>query len=624
MNPWKSSLAALSLCAAAAGQEVDTRSAYVKTELMIPMRDGVELFTQIYEPVDASEPNPIMLFRTPYGIHFYGSDINRRTLGPSPRFTDEEWIFVYQDVRGKFRSEGEFEVMRPVYSMLEGHDGGDATDEVTDTYDTIEWLVENLPDNNRRVGMWGVSYPGFQTVMGMIDAHPSLVAASPQASPADMFIGDDFHHNGAFRLMYTFGWLSAAAATRSGTSSSSQGVAFDYGTNDGYEFFLELGPLANVDARYFQNRVPTWNEYMAHGTYDDYWSRQEVLQHMRDIRPAVLNVAGWFDAEDFYGPMGIYYAIEENDPENTSLLVVGPWQHGGWSNGTGNALGDVQFGGAPSVFYRDEVELPFFAHHLDDQGDLELPEALVFETGANEWRRHDHWPPAETVAADLYFHPGGKLSFDPPPSDGGEGPGHDEFVSDPANPVPFSARPGLRQGHTWMVEDQRFAAGRPDVLVYTSDVLEEDVVIAGPILANLQVSVSGTDADWIVKLIDVYPETAADEPLAEGGAGGFQQLLAGEVMRGKFRNSFVEPEPFVPGEVTAVEFDLRDKYHRFRKGHRIMVQVQSSWFPVIDRNPHVFTDIYHADAQDFRAATHRVHHSPDAPSHLELLLLPPR
>ncbi len=596
------------------------RNGYLKSEIMIPMRDGIELYTQVYEPLESDEPLPIMLMRTPYGIGHYGSRISRSSLGPSEQFLRSKYIFVYQDVRGKFRSEGEFEVMMPVHSKL----GTGEVDETTDTYDTLEWVLENVPDNNGRVGQWGISYPGWQTVMGMIDAHPAMKASSPQASPADMYIGDDFHHNGAFRLMYTFSWLSSYAAVREGQSN--QGTRpFDYGTNDGYEFFLNLGPLANVNRRYFKERVPTWNEYMQHGDYDDYWQRQDVLQHMRNIRPAVLNVAGWFDAEDFYGPMSIYYEIEKNDAENKSVLVVGPWRHGGWSQGSGRTLGAIPFDSETAVFYRDQVELPFFESVLKGDGEHGLPEAIVFETGLNEWRRHDQWPPEGTESKNLYLREDGELSFTGPGSDAQAERDFDRFISDPADPVPFSANVGTYQGHTWMVEDQRFVAGRPDVLIYQTPLLEEDVVIAGPIMANLHVSTTGTDADWIVKLIDVFPGDAPGEAApAEHEAGGFQMLLGGEVMRGKYRESVEDPRPFVPGEVTQLRFDLRDKYHRFLKGHRIMVQIQSSWFPVIDRNPQKFLDIYNAEASDFTKATHQVHRSAQQASRIEINVVPPK
>ncbi len=619
LSPIRPALCLLLVSSAFSQDRFVTSDHYAKTELTIPMRDGTELFTQIYEPLDDSRTYPVMLFRTPYGIRFYGEGLNRITLGPSPLFTRSGYIFVYQDVRGKFRSEGEFEVMNPVYSELVGPE---ELDETTDTYDTIEWVMENVPNHNGRVGQWGISYPGWQTVMGMINAHPALAASSPQASPSDMYIGDDFHHNGAFRLMYTFGWLAGNAATRTGTSTSSQGASFSYGTNNGYEFFLGLGPVSNVDRLYFKEQVPTWNEYMQHGTYDEYWDRQGVLQHMKDITPAVLNVAGWFDAEDFYGPMSIYYEIEKNDAENRSTLVVGPWSHGQWSSMDGSFLGNIPFGSNTSAFYRDEVEFPFFEHHLKDAGQGSLPEAIVFETGGNQWHRYDQWPPAGGTPSELYLREDGSLSFDAPPAGS---KASDAFVSDPADPVPFSATPGLQQGHTWMVEDQRFAAGRSDVLVYQTPPLTEDVVIAGPILASLATATTGTDADWIVKLIDVFPGDSPDAsdrdvvPTSEGG--GFQMLVAGEVFRAKFRNGFDRPEALVPGEVTRIEYDLRDKYHRFLKGHRIMVQIQSTWFPVIDRNPQRFVDIYHAEESDFQKATHTVHRSREYASYLRVRVL---
>ncbi len=592
---------------------------YLKSEVMIPMRDGVELFTQIYEPLDAGgEQLPILMKRTPYGIGFYGEEVRRPVLGPSAVFNPSKYIYVHQDVRGKFRSQGEFEVMKPVYSQLVGPD---ETDEATDTYDTIEWLLENVPDHNGRVGQWGISYPGWQTAMGMIDAHPAMKASSPQASPSDMFIGDDFHHNGAFRLMYTFSWLSSYAAVREGQSEN-ENRQFDYGTTNGYDFFLDLGPIVNVNRRYFHERVPTWNEYMEHGSYDAYWKSHNLLPHMRDITPTVLNVAGWFDAEDFYGPMSIYYEIERNDPANKSVLVVGPWSHGGWAGSAGTSLGDIPFDQPTGQFYREEIEFPFFEGVLKGDGTHDLPEALVFETGANEWRRFDHWPPTDARPASLYLRADGGLAFDGPSGDAVAG-AFDEFTSDPAHPVPFSATPGTHQGHVWMVEDQRFASERDDVLVYQTPPLEEDVVVAGPLIANLFVSTTGTDADWIVKLVDVFPgdSPASVQPVGEGERG-FEMLVGGEVMRGKFRESSEQPRPFVPGEVTQVRFDLRDKFHRFRKGHRIMVQIQSSWFPVIDRNPQSFVDIYHAEAEAFQIAQHRVHRAPEAASRIEVQLLP--
>jgi len=589
---------------------------YNKEEHMIPMRDGIKLYTQVYAPKDASKTYPIMLFRTPYGIPPYGKSY-RNSLGPSWLFTEEGFIFVYQDCRGKYKSEGKFVVMKPHKPEKRGPQD---TDESSDTYDTIEWLLRNLPNHNGRVGQWGISYPGFHTVMGMIDAHPALKASSPQASPSDMWIGDDFHHNGAFRLMYTFGWLAHSARLRT-EPSASRAAPFRYGTPDGYKFFLELGPVSNVNEKYFHDSVPTWNEYMEHGDYDEYWKRQNVLLHLSDIKHPILNVAGWFDAEDFYGPMSIYYTIEEKNPENKSILVVGPWLHGGWARMDGDSLGNIRFDVKTGIDYRTKVEFPFFNYYLKDKGALDLPEAYVFETGSNQWKSYDQWPPKEAKEKNIYLHSSGKLSFDPPSEESSES--FDSYISDPNKPVPWSSEIRTNQGHLWMVEDQRFAGRRPDVLVYQSDILAEDITISGPIIASLHVSTTGTDADWIVKLIDVYPGDAPDNKPNPCNVrmGDFQMLLAGEVIRSKYRNSFEEPEPLVPDLVTKIEFDLRDKCHCFQKGHRIMVHIQSTWFPVIDRNPQKFCDIFHAKEEDFQKATHKIYRSKKYPSHIKLKIL---
>jgi len=597
------------------GQDFDIKAHYTKAEYMIPMRDGIKLYTQVYSPKNENQNYPILLFRTPYSIGYYKPDRFRTSLGPNRAYAKEGFIFVYQDVRGKFKSEGHFVVMRP---HIKNKQNSQDTDESSDTYDTIEWLLKNVSNHNGRVGQWGISYPGFQTVMGMIDAHPALKASSPQASPSDMWIGDDFHHNGAFRLMYTFGWLARNAQSRSGTTEK-RVVGFDYGTPDGYQFFLELGPISHVDKNYFHGRVPTWNEYMEHGDYDDYWKKQNMLAYLEDIDHAVLNVAGWFDAEDFYGPMSIYYTIEKKNPQNKSFLVVGPWLHGGWARMDGDSLGNIQFDSKTGEYFRENVELPFFNYYLKDKGSLDLPEALVFVTGLNQWKSYPHWPPEKTEEKNLYLRSDGKLSFDPP-SEEGE---NDSFISDPYKPVPYTAEIRTIQGHLWMVEDQRFAARRPDVLVYQTDVLKEDVTIAGPLIASLYVSTTGTDADWIVKLIDVYPGDAPDNKPNPCGVrmGDFQMLVGADVIRGKYRNSYEHPEPFVPNKITAIEYDLRDKGHCFCKGHRIMIQIQSTWFPVIDRNPQKFVDIYHAQESDFQKATHKVYRSLEYPSHLKIRVL---
>ncbi len=612
--------APLLLCSLGLSQPAyDVRANYLKSEHMIPMRDGVRLYTAVYVPRSASDPLPFLLFRTPYGVGNYGPENYRKRLGPSPHSFElerEGFIFVLQDVRGKFRSEGEFVVMRPHNPGKKGKE----TDESSDTYDTIEWLLQHVPNNNGRVGQYGVSYPGYQTVMGMIDAHPALKASSPQASPADMFLGDDFHHNGAFRLMYTFSWLAGHARIRRGPSEKDS-QPFAAPTPDGYRFFLELGPVANVNRKIFLNQVPEWNAYMEHPDYDEFWRRQNVPQYLKNITHPVLNVAGWFDAEDFYGPMTIYETIERTTPDNRSTLVVGPFSHGGWqSHPDGNSLGNVQFAGSPAIYFRERVQFPFFIHHLKGKGELRLPEVLAYETGANEWRSYDRWPPVEKAAEHrLYFRAGGKLSFDPPL----EEQAYDSYVSDPAKPVPFTVEPRFTQGHNWMVEDQRFAASRPDVLVYETDPLSEPLTIAGRLIVDLFASTSGTDSDFIVKLIDVYPgKPETDDPYL-ARMGHYQMLLSGEVFRARYRRSFSHPAPMTPNRPERIEIDLRDKNHRFLMGHRIMVQVQSTWFPVIDRNPQVFTNIYRAEASDFRKATQRIYRSKRLPSCVAVHVLKP-
>ena len=604
------------------------RQHYDKAEYMVPMRDGVKLYTIVYTPKDTLPAVPFMLLRTPYGIPPYPLTEYRRVLGPSPEFDRDQYIFVYQDARGKFRSEGTFRVMNPYKPEKRGPQD---VDESTDNYDTIAWLLTHIPHNNGRVGQWGISYPAWQTVMGMIAAHPALKASSPQSSPSDMFIGDDFHHNGAFRFMYTFNWLSGNARPR-GVQTTDRQRPFDYGTTDAYHFFLDIGTVARVNELYFHDQVPTWNDFLKHPNYDTYWQDQNALKDLKGIRPAVLNVTGWFDQEDFYGPMSIYYTIEKNNPHNRSTLVVGPWNHGGWGAGGGDSLGPVKFDSPTGEYFRREVQLPFFQHYLKDAPGKPLPEAVVFETGTNVWKTYDSWPPKEAVKRNLYLQPAGKLSFAPPANDA---PPFDSYVDDPAHPVPFTTEKRPTQGFLWMVEDQWFASTRPDVLVYQTEPLDRDLTIAGPIIAKMRVSTSGTDADFIVKLIDGFPDNVppaltADFAVPPGGRvaardqrmRNYQMLVGAEVFRAKYRHSYSKPEPMVPNQVTPLEWDLRDKYHTFQKGHRIMVQVQSSWFPLIDRNPHQFMDIYAATPSDFHPATQRVYHSAAQPSHLELLVMP--
>jgi putative CocE/NonD family hydrolase len=608
------------LTPAAFGQGLDAvRAEYTKYEYRIPMRDGTKLFTAVYVPKDLSQRYPILLVRTPYSVSPYGVDRFKNDLGPSPLFGKAGYIFAYQDVRGRWMSEGTFVNVRPHIPVKKGPQD---IDESSDTYDTIDWLVRHVPGNSGKVGMWGISYPGFYTSTGIIEAHPALKAASPQAPVADWFIGDDWHHNGALFLIHTFNYYSNFGRPRPQPIRKSSLPRFDHETPDGYAFFLRLGPLSNANARYFKDDVAFWNEVLQHGTYDDFWKARNLRPHLKGIKPAVMTVGGWFDAEDLFGALETYRCVEAGNPGITNILVMGPWSHGGWT-GTGDALGPVRFQAKTGVFFRENIELPFFEYHLKGKGEFKHPEAWVFEMGTNQWRKHDAWPPRNARPKYLYFQAGGQLSPQVPPS-GKAAEMCDEYISDPARPVPFQDRIAAVMSPDYMTGDQRFASRRPDVLVYETGPLEEDLTIAGPIKANLFVSTSGTDADWVVKLVDVYPDDYPDpEPNPTGiQMGGYQQMVRGDVMRGKFRNSFETPEPFEPGQPTRVQFTLPDVYHTFRTGHRLMVQVQSSWFPLVDRNPQTFVDIAQAKEADFRKATQRVYRSQDRPSHVTLNVLP--
>ena len=607
----------------AGGQSADyARANYTKFEYRIPMRDGVKLFTSVYVPKDGGQKYPILLTRTPYSVAPYGADVYRASLGPSDRFMRDGYIFVYQDVRGRMMSEGEFADVRPHLAVKAGPLD---IDESTDTYDTIEWLLKNVSNHNGRVGLYGISYPGFYTSAGMIDAHPALKAASPQAPIADWFVGDDFHHNGALYLPHAFSFFSGFGRPRP-KPTTSFGSRFDFGTEDGYQFYLNLGPMPNVNARHFKGEIGFWNDLMAHETYDAFWQARNLRPHLKNIKPAVMTVGGWFDAEDLFGALETYKSVERQSPGATNILVMGPWAHGGWARGDGEFLGDVRFGSKTSAFYRDEIEFPFFAYHLKGKADPGLPEAYVFETGRNQWRRMDAWPPSQAVAKDLFFAAGGRLTWQPPT----DADAFDQYVSDPAKPVPYINHVAIGMTREHMVDDQRFASRRPDVLTYVTDVLEADVTVAGPVRPSLHVSTTGTDSDWVVKLIDVYPEAApppgqaVDPALAQRAAarmGGYQQLVRGEAMRGKFRDSYETPAPFVPEQVTKVEYVMPDVLHTFRAGHRIMVQIQSSWFPLVNLNPQTFVNINTATAADFQAATQRVYRSRDAASRITLPVL---
>jgi len=591
---------------------------YTKQEVYITMRDGVRLYTAIYAPKDTSKKYPILLNRTPYSIGPYGSDQYRGSIGPHAGFAREGYIIVYQDVRGRWMSEGKFEHMRP---HLDVKRSPRDIDESTDTYDTIDWLVKNVPGNNGRVGMWGISYPGFYVAAGMIDAHPALKAASPQAPVSDWFSADDWHHNGALLLAHAYGWFSGAGWEFTQPTTIFPGRQVERPASDGYEWYLRLGPVRNINEKYFHGEISFWNEMMKRDSRDDWWKAHNIRAHLKNIKPAVMTVGGWFDAENLFGALEVYRSTEAQSPGATNILVMGPWVHGGWSYGDGDQLGDARFDAKTAEFYRENIELPFFNYYLKDKGTPDLPEAYAFETGSNVWREFDAWPPKGTATKSLYLQAGGKLSFTAPVTAGSDS--FDEYVSDPAKPVPFI--PGISTGmaQRYMVDDQRSAGRRTDVLVYQTEPLEEDITFAGPIVPSLFVSTTGTDSDWIVKLIDVYPDRFPDEKGSlNNPLGGYQQLVRGEVIRGKFRNSLDKPEAFVPGQPTKVEWTVSDIFHTFRRGHRIMIQVQSTWFPLIDRNPQKFLNINEATEADFQKATERVYHTTAMPSQVKVGVLP--
>jgi putative CocE/NonD family hydrolase len=596
---------------------------YTKYEYRIPMRDGKKLFTSVYVPKDASQPWPFLMDRTPYSVGPYGEDQSKTSLGPSSEFEKANYIFVYQDVRGRYLSEGEFIEMRPHLAKK----GPQDVDESTDTYDTIEFLLKHVPNNNGKVGIWGISYPGFYTSASIIDSHPALKAASPQAPMTDLFFTDDAYHGGAFMLAANFGFYTGFKPFPEPQPPAKVNVPFDMGTPDGYEFYLKATPTSVLDQRYLKGANPLFTDQLAHTTYDAYWKARDLSANMKNIKCAVLTVGGWFDAEDLSGPFKTYHSIEEKNPGTDNTLVIGPWVHGGWARNDGDRLGDVMFNAKTSEYFRTKIQFPFFEHYLKGK-DAKIPEAHVFETGTNVWRQYESWPPKAAKAKLLYFRADGKLSFDAPV----EETGVDEYVSDPAHPVPFTSYVTSTVPQRYMTDDQRFASRRPDVVVYQTEPLEENITIAGPVSPKLRVSTTGTDADFVVKLIDVYPPDFPDAvPETEGkrvtGAppirmGGYQQLLRGEPMRAKFRKSWETPEAMTPGKMEAVDFSMPDVNHTFRRGHRIMVQVQSSWFPLVDRNPQTFTDIPKAKPEDFKKATQRIFRQKSAASAVEVLVLP--
>jgi uncharacterized protein len=607
--------------ASAAEDAADTNAVwlaehYTKYEHRIPMRDGVRLLARVYVPKDDSRAWPIILTRTPYALKPYGADNYNDPAGSFRTLAKDRFILVSQDVRGRYGSEGVYMHVRP----FNANKGPRDTDESSDAYDTIDWLVKNVPRNNGKVGMFGISYPGFYTSMGMIDSHPALKAASPQAPIADWFMGDDLHHNGAFFLSQNFGFFYSFAQ-RPEDPLHEDLKPFNFKTPDGYDFFLRMGPLANSDKLLLRGRSPEWNEFLAHPTYDAYWQARNIRPHLKNVRCAVMTVGGWYDAEDLFGPLETYRWTERQNPGITNVLVMGPWAHGAWGRGDGDKLGQINFRAKTSEFYREKIELPFFRHFLKGDTNYNYTEAHVFETGRHQWRRFDAWPPKEVEPRTLYFRDGGGLGFKAP-AEGADA--FDEYVSDPDKPVPYTLEMTTGYPRSYPLHDQRFAASRPDVLVYETEPLEEDLTFAGALKATLHVSTTGTDSDWVIKLIDVYAGDFPDPKPnpANVAMGGYQQLVRGDVFRGKFRNSFEKPEPFEPGKVAKIEFTIPDVFHTFRRNHRVMVQVQSSWFPLVDRNPQTFVNIPTAQPSDFRKATQRVYRSANAASALLVHVLP--
>jgi putative CocE/NonD family hydrolase len=599
---------------------------FTKTEYQVPMRDGVKLYTIVYAPKDADKVRyPIMLKRTPYSIGPYGPGKYLLRISPSSAMLHEGYIFAFQDVRGKFMSEGVFEDVRPA---LEKHATKKDIDEGTDTFDTIEFLLKHGPKTNGRVGQWGISYPGFYTTSGLLSRHPALKASSPQAPVTDWFWDDD-HHNGAYFLTGVSFWAGFGQPRPQPTAAYPSELQM--GTPDGYDFYYRLGPLKNVDAQLFHGQVKHWTDLVQHPNYDAFWQDRNPRPHLHDLKTAVLTVGGLNDAEDLFGALHTYQAIEQQNPGLPNRLVMGPWVHGGWAGTSGEYVGNVGYGAATAIWYQENIEAPFFKSYLKDDKPADLPEATIFESGTNQWRKFDAWPPKQAQTQTLYFRQAGGLSFSPPTDGTNERRRpevnfeFDQFLSDPAHPVPYTEATAPAMTREYMTDDQRFASRRPDVLTYQTDALDAPLTLAGPIEALLQVATTGSDADWVVKIIDVYPDTTRDNPhnLPNVHLAGYQQLVRSEVMRGRFRNSFSKPEPFTPGQITAVPFTVQDLMHTFRKGHRLMVQVQSTWFPLVDRNPQKYVpNIFEANEADFQAATHRLYHAPAHASQLVLKVLP--
>ncbi len=590
------------------------RANYQKLEYQVPMRDGKKLFTSVYVPKNQSKKYPFMMDRTPYSVAPYGLDLYKGSLGPSPFFLHDGYIFVYQDVRGRWMSEGVYEEMTPEKDI---HPTKNDVDEGTDTYDTIDWLLKNIPNNNGKVGVWGISYPGFYTTTALLSRHPALVAASPQAPIADLY-RDDAFHNGAFMLVANFGFYPGFTNRQDDKPTQRRATEFIAGTEDGYDFFMKMGTMKNSNDLYYKDTIRLWNEMLDHPDYDQHWKDRNVLPHLTNIKTATLVTGGWYDAEDLYGAINTYKTLVKNNPTTPVYFAMGPWVHGGWARGNGDHLGDIGFGSATAAFYRENIEFKFFSHYLKGT-EMDLQPISVFETGDNQWKNYKTWPSKEAQEKNLYFFPNGKLSFDPPKINAS----FTSYISDPNKPVPFLNNTSMDMDREYMTADQRFAAARPDVLMYQTDVLADDVTLAGNIWANLKVSTTGTDADFVVKVIDVYPDSTRNTSFTGTNVAmsHYEQMVRSEAMRGKYRNSFSKPEPFIPGKITPVNFELQDVLHTFKKGHRIMVQVQSTWFPLIDRNPQQFMNIMKAKPEDFKKATVKVYEGKDEMSFLKVRVM---
>jgi len=594
---------------------------YRKIEMRIPVRDGVKLFTSIYVPKDTTKRYPVLMSRTPYSVSPYGDTLFKPALGPSgnPKYVDDGYIFVYQDTRGRHFSEGVFQDMMPV---LEKHDKPTDVDEGTDTFDTAEWLLKNLPTNGK-IGIYGTSYPGFYTSVSCLSRHPAVVACSPQAPMTDIWMGDDNFHGGAFLLPHNLSFYASFGRGPRKEPGFDPRYPFNMGTRDAYQFYLQLGPVGTGSLKMLDSATaPLWQNIIKHPAYDDFWKARNVRPHLHDVKAAVLTVGGYYDTEDLHGPWWVFGSIAAQSAATDNRIVVGPWSHGGWSRGDGTTLGNLQWQYKTGPFFRDSVEYPFFAHHLKGAALADAPRVLVFRTGADKWDRYPSWPAPESKKVSLYLQPNGKLGFSAPKG----GSAFDSYVSDPAKPVPVVDRiepQGMPRDY--ITADQRFASRRPDVLVYQTDVLTEDVTLTGPVSPVLHVSTSGTDADFIVKLVDVFPDDAANWTGDNSGftVGGYQQLVRGEPFRARYRRSFEKPSAMVPNQPDSIRFEMPSIHHTFRKGHRIMVQVQSTWFPHIDRNPQTFVpNIFFAKPDDFRAATMKVYHSPVRPTRIEVRQLP--